>query len=75
MASSGPRARKVESVAARSAIQHCGWPSHPAINSAINESIEYLVTSGSVLPQSVSFMQIRRPSQEEVMAAIQWVDE
>jgi len=43
MASSSPRARKVESVAARSAIQHCSWPSHLAIDSAFNESIEYLV--------------------------------
>jgi hypothetical protein len=33
------------------------------------------VTSGSVLPQLASSMQIQRLSQEEVMAAKQWVDE
>ena len=41
----------------------------------MNVAVVNSMTSGSVLPQSASSMQIRRPSQEEVMAAKQWVDE
>ena len=41
----------------------------------MNAAVVNSVTSGSVLLQSASSMQIRRPSQEEVMAAKRCVDE